>query len=96
MLNLAIQIQIQIQTLTLTLLTPPEDLKENRVRDAPTTHRFIKPSPKTPHALVSPEHSSKVSLPLFVLLFISLMNLENLYIGKSRKCVKWNFVGQSF
>ena len=32
-------------------------------------------------------------ISLFVLLFISLMNLENLYIGK---IMKWNFVGECF
>ena len=91
-LNLPIQFLTvtltQIQTLTRTCLTPPEDPKENRVRDAPTTHRFIRPSPKTPHALVSPEHSSKVSLSLFYYSYLWWI-LKTCILVKSWNGILW-------
>nr|AFK33802.1 unknown [Lotus japonicus] len=52
-----LQIPFPIQTLTLIHSTPQEDPKENHALDAPTTPRFVRPNPKTPLALASPEHA---------------------------------------
>jgi len=70
LMQIHFQIQIPVKTLTLTRLIPKEDPKENRARDAPTTHRFTKQNPKIPHASASPERSSKVALSWSTIQFL--------------------------